>query len=82
MLPDAKNVFTRWKPNYHRSADKGEILPIHDQDLHLFGALPESAQLDKGAEQVFDYSRMSGRYFKPNDRICLIFDNYDYSGLR
>ena len=50
------------------------------QPLNLFGPLPES--VDKGANQVFDYSRMSGRYFKPDDRICLIFDNSDYSDLR
>ena len=80
MLPDAGNIFTSFEPNYHLNANKGEKLIIMSQPLHLFGPLPESA--DKGAEQVFDYSRMSGRYFKPDDRICLIFDNYEYSGLR
>ena len=25
---------------------------------------------------------MPDRYFKPADRICLIFDNYDYSSIR
>ena len=25
---------------------------------------------------------MPDRYFKPADRICLIFDNYDYGSIR
>ena len=64
-------------PNYNCPV-KGEKLPIMSQPLHFFGPLPE---LDKGAEQVFDYSRMSGRYFLPDERICLIFDNSEYSEL-
>ena len=52
------------------------------QPLHLYGPLPELAQPDKGMDQVFDYSRMTGRYFKPDDRICVIIDNYDYSIVR
>ena len=32
--------------------------------------------------EVFNYSRMSGRFFQPDDRICVIFDTCDYSELR
>ena len=31
---------------------------------------------------MFDYSRMEGRFFKPDDKICLIFDNVKYDKLR
>ena len=80
VLPDAGNFFSSFEPNSHLNADKGEKTIIMSQPLHFFGPLPATA--DKGAEQVFDYSRMSGRYFLPDERICLIFDNNDYSELR
>ena len=84
VLPDAGNVFATWFPNHHLSANRGEVLPIMSQPLHLYGPLPQTqtAEPDKGTEQVFDYSRMTGRYFKPDDRICLILDNTDYSSIR
>ena len=82
VLPDAGNVFSTWDPNYHLSANKGEKITIMSQPLHLYGPLPVSAEPDKGTEQVFDYGRMTGRYHKPDDRICLIIDNYDYSSIR
>ena len=47
--------------------------------LHLYGPFPQSI---KGAAQVFDYSRMVGRFFEPDDKICLIFDNVSYDKLR
>ena len=47
--------------------------------LHLYGPFPQSI---KGAAQVFDYSRMVGRFFEPDERICLIFDNVSYDKLR
>ena len=47
--------------------------------LHLFGPFPQSI---KGATQVFDYSRMVGRFFEPDEKICLIFDNVHYDTLR
>ena len=31
---------------------------------------------------MFDYSRMEGRFFEPNDKICLIFCNEHYGELR
>ena len=31
---------------------------------------------------MFDYSRMEGRFFEPDDKICLIFDNVKYDKLR
>ena len=31
---------------------------------------------------MFDYSRMEGRFFEPDDKICLIFDNVYYDKLR
>ena len=53
--------------------------------LHLYGPLPR-------ANQVLDYSSMVekikemkeklGRFFEPDDRICLIFDNASYDQLR
>ena len=47
--------------------------------LHLYGPFPQSI---KGVEQVFDYSRMVGRFFEPDEKICLIFDNVKYDKLR
>ena len=47
--------------------------------LHLYGPFPQSI---KGATQVFDYSRMVGRFYKPDEKICLIFDNVYYDKLR
>ena len=47
--------------------------------LHLYGPFPQSI---KGAAQVFDYSRMVGRFFEPDEKICLIFDNVKYEKLR
>ena len=47
--------------------------------LHFFGPNPQST---KGAQQVFDYSRMEGRFFEPDDKICIIIDNADYGNLR
>ena len=47
--------------------------------LHLYGPFPQSI---KGAAQVFDYSRMVGRFFEPDEKICLIFDNVYYDKLR
>ena len=47
--------------------------------LHLYGPLPQSI---KGAAQVFDYSRMVGRFYEPDDKLCLIFDNVNYDKLR
>ena len=47
--------------------------------LHLYGPFPQSI---KGVAQVFDYSRMVGRYFEPDDKICLIYDNVNYDKLR
>ena len=47
--------------------------------LHLYGPFPQSI---KGAAQVFDYSRMVGRFFEPEEKICLIFDNVSYDKLR
>ena len=47
--------------------------------LHLYGPFPQSII---GAAQVFDYSRMVGRFFEPDDKICLIFDNVYYDKLR
>ena len=49
--------------------------------MHFFGPNPESNQ-PRGAIQVFDYSRMEGQYFEPDEKICIIFDNTDYSTLR
>ena len=31
---------------------------------------------------MFDYSRMEGRFFEPDDKICLIFCNSRYDKLR
>ena len=31
---------------------------------------------------MFDYSRMVGRFFEPDEKICLIFDNVFYDKLR
>ena len=31
---------------------------------------------------MFDYSRMEGRFFEPDEKICLIFDNVNYRKLR
>ena len=36
----------------------------------------------KGTAKVFDYSRMVGRYFEPEEKICLIIDTVNYSLLR
>ena len=47
--------------------------------LHLYGPFPQSI---KGASQVFDYSRMVGRFFEPDEKICLIFDCVKYDKLR
>ena len=47
--------------------------------LHFYGPFPQSI---KGAAQVFDYSRMVGRFFEPDEKICLIFDNVNYDKLR
>ena len=49
--------------------------------LHFYGPLPQSITA-KGAAQVFDYSRMVGRFFEPDEKICLIFDNVSYDKLR
>ena len=82
IIPDAKGVFGTWVPNEHERYT-GSIELKTAKILHLLGPDPESDELyNRGADQVFDYSRMSGRYFKPDERICLIFENHDYSGLR
>ena len=82
MIPDAKNVFATWIPNEEEKYS-GEIVMKTTQPLHLFGSYPEQYEPQvRGAIQVFDYSRMEGRYFEPDDRICLIFDNTDYNRLR
>ena len=47
--------------------------------LHFFGPNPQSIE---GPAQVFDYSRMVGRFFEPDDKICLIFSNEHYNKLR
>ena len=47
--------------------------------LHLYGPFPQSI---KGATQVFDYSRMVGRFFEPDEKICIIIDNVNYDKLR
>ena len=47
--------------------------------LHLYGPFPQSI---KGASQVFDYSRMFGRFFEPDEKICIIMDNVSYDKLR
>ena len=47
--------------------------------LHLYGPFPQSI---KGAAQVFDYSRMVGRFYEPEEKICLIFCNEHYDKLR
>ena len=47
--------------------------------LHLYGPFPQSI---KGAAQVFDYSRMVGRFYEPDEKICLIFDCVSYDQLR
>ena len=31
---------------------------------------------------MFDYSRMVGRFYEPEEKICLIFDNVYYDKLR
>ena len=31
---------------------------------------------------MFDYSRMMGLFFEPDEKICLIFDNEHYDKLR
>ena len=49
--------------------------------LHFYGPNPQSIT-NEGADQVFDYSRMIGRFFEPEDKICLIFDNEHYEKLR
>ena len=49
--------------------------------LHFYGPLPQSLTV-KGANQVFDYSRMMGRFFEPDDRLCIIIDNSNYDKLR
>ena len=49
--------------------------------LHIYGPFPQSITA-KGAAQVFDYSRMVGRFFEPDDKLCLIFDNVNYDKLR
>ena len=80
VLPDAGSVFSSWDPNHHLSANKGEKTVIMAQPLHLYGSLPQVESI--GAATVFDYSRMTGRYFEPDDKICLIFDNVYYDKLR
>ena len=47
--------------------------------LHLYGPFPQSI---KGAAQIFDYSRMVGRFFGPDEKICLIFHCETYDTLR
>ena len=74
-LPDIKNVFRSWIPN-----GDGEIIIKIQRPLHLFG--PEPEEETKGEEPVFDYSRMSGHFFQPDDRLCLIVGNVKYDQLR
>ena len=31
---------------------------------------------------MFDYSRMEGQYFEPDEKICIILDNTNYERLR
>ena len=76
LLPDAKNVFNMWIPN-DKEAQSGEKVIKITKPLHLYGSYPES-YVSRGAVQVFDYSRMEGQYFEPDDKLCLIFDNTDY----
>ena len=49
--------------------------------LHLFGPFPQSVTI-KGVSQVFDYSRMEGRFYEPDEKLCLIFCNEHYDKLR
>ena len=74
-LPDLKNVFRTWLPN-----SDGEVIIKIQRPLHLFG--PEPEEETKGGEPVFDYSRMSGHFFQPDDRLCLIVGNVKYDQLR
>ena len=79
LLPDAGHHFNAWKPNYQCS-EKGEKIAIMVKPIHFFGPYPQ--QITEGASQVFDYSRMIGRFFEPDDKICIIFDNISYGKLR
>ena len=74
-LPDIKNVFKSWIPN-----GDGEIIIKIQRPLHLFG--PEPEEETKGEEPVFDYSRMSGHFFQPDDKLCIIVGNVKYDQLR
>ena len=67
-----------WNPN-DQEANSGEKMLKMSMPLHFFGPNPLSIQ---GPSQVFDYSRMVGRFFEPDDKICLIFDNVSYDKLR
>ena len=78
LLPDAANKFNAWTPNF-QAAISGEKILIMTMPLHLYGPIPQAI---KGAAQVFDYSRMVGRFYEPDDKICLIFSNEHYSKLR
>ena len=80
LLPDAGNVFNAWQPN-DQEAFSGEKTLIMVKPLHFYGPLPQSLTV-KGANQVFDYSRMMGRFFEPDDRLCIIIDNSSYDQLR
>ena len=85
LLPDAANFFNAWTPNF-QEAENGEKILIMSKPLHMFGPFPQSPQSEsaavKGASQVFDYSRMEGRFFKPDVKICFIVCNEHYDKLR
>ena len=77
LLPDQN--FIHWTPNATES-QTGEKVIKTTLDLHFYGSKPESNE-SRGAVQVFDYSRMEGQYFEPDDKLCLIFDNTKYERL-
>ena len=81
MLPDTKSVFRSWIPNeFERSP--GEKIIRTTKRLYLVGPDPNGDGSMVTAPQVFDYARMAGKFFMPDDKICLIFDICDYSELR
>ena len=82
LLPDAKNVFNSWTPNETETFSGEKVIKMTTA-LHLYGPFPGSDEvIVRGAKQVFDYSRMEGDFFQPDDRICILISNINYDELR
>ena len=77
MLPDKDHALISWVPN-----ENGEIVIKSAIPLHFYGPDPESDESASRGKAIFDYSRMKGRYYAPDEKICLIFDCVDYKDLR